>query len=186
MKIGYLRVSTEDQKADRQFDAMRAICDRLYLEVFSAKDQNRPVLKRMLRRLKRGDTLVVMSIDRAFRSTVDAISQADRLRARGIEFQILNMAIDTATADGRLAYTIVAAVAQHERDRISERTIQGLQAARRRGKRLGRPEKLTRLQAISALRQMRAGQASLTDLAAYYEVHPWTLTRSIRRLNKMV
>lgn len=180
MKIGYLRVSTEDQNSDRQADALNMVCDRCCIEKFSAKTMNRPVFQSVLRMLKQGDTLVVSSIDRAFRSTVDAITQADKLRERGIEFQILNMAIDTGTADGKLAYTIVAAVAEHERSRISERTKQGLRAARIRGVILGRPRKLTKLKVIDAIRRLNIGGVCIDELAIEHNVHPRSLRRAIQ------
>lgn len=181
MKIGYLRVSTEDQNPDRQVDALKAVCDRLYVEKFSAGDQERPIFRRVLENLTDGDTLVVVSIDRAFRSTVDAITQAEQLKERGVAFQILNLAVDTSTADGMLAYTIVAAVAQHERQRISERTIEGLNAARRRGKRLGRPRKLSSRQLRSARRRLMRSDETIAAVARDYGVAAWTLSRSLRR-----
>ena len=181
MKIGYLRVSTEDQNPDRQIDAIKLVCDQYYVEKFSAKTQNRPIFKSVLKKLKPGDTLVVLSIDRAFRSTVDAINQADKFRERGIEFQILNMAIDTSTADGKLAYTIIAAVAEHESARISERTKQGLKATRLRGVTLGRPTKLTKNQVIDAIRRLEFGKTSVDELALEHDMHPRSLRRSIKR-----
>lgn len=182
MKIGYLRVSTEDQSHDRQIDALNLVCDRHYIEVFSARTTNRPVFQSVLRMLKQGDTLVVSSIDRAFRSTVDAITQADKLRERGIEFQILNMAIDTGTADGKLAYTIVAAVAEHERSRISERTKQGLRAARKRGAILGRPRKLTKPKVMDAIRRLAIGGVCIDEIALEHDVHPRSLRRAIQEI----
>lgn len=185
-KIGYIRVSTQDQCADRQIDGLRALCEELHVERLSAVSKSRAVYEEVIRMLEPGDMLVVWSVDRAFRSTVDAITEADALRARGIEFRVVTLNIDTTTADGRLAYTVVAAVAQHERERISERTKQGLAAARRRGKRLGRPPKLTKSQALRARRQIETGQASSAELAAEFGVHPWTVTRSIRRISEEV
>lgn len=181
MKLGYLRVSTEEQNPDRQIDALEAICDALFIEKFSAKTQNRPVFKSVLQKLNNGDTLVVLSIDRAFRSTVDAITQADMLAERGIEFQIVNMAIDTSTADGKLAYTIVAAVAEHESSRISERTKQGLKAAVKRGAILGRPRKLNSDDVLSAIMRLKGRLASLDELANEYNLHPRSLRRAIKR-----
>ena len=186
MKIGYLRVSTEEQRPDRQIDALKPICDMLYLEKLSAVAKNRPIFSRVLHDLKRGDTLVVWDLDRAFRSTVDAITQAEQLRERGIEFQIVTLGVDTGTADGKLVYTVIAAMAEYERSRLSERTKQGLEAARRRGQRLGRPPKLTKGQVLSAMQKIAAGEASIAELAALNSVHPWTLTRSIRRLEASI
>jgi DNA invertase Pin-like site-specific DNA recombinase len=105
---------------------------------------------------------------------------ADQLKERGINFQIISLGVDTATADGRLAFTVVAAVAEHERNKLSERTKQGLAVARREGVRLGPPPKMTDRKTRNAIARLKA--ASLKDVAQYYHVHPWTLTRAIRRL----
>lgn len=185
MKLGYLRVSTEEQNPDRQIDALKSICDELYIEKFSAKTQNRPIFKSVLSKLRKGDTLVVLSIDRAFRSTVDAINQADRLRSLGIEFQIVNMAMDTSTADGKLAYTIMAAVAQHESDRISERTKQGIRAARKRGAILGRPRKLSAADVRSIEIKLDMGETSLSEIANEFGVHPRSIQRAVLRNKKL-
>lgn len=180
MKIGYLRVSTEDQRPDRQIDGLTALCDELHIEKISAAAPRRPVFDAVLARLEPGDTLVVLALDRAFRSTVDAIQQADALRERGIAFHIVNLGVDTATADGKLVYTVIAAMAQHERDRLSERTRQGLAAARRRGARLGRPPKLTDRQLCRARRMLEQEGKALREVAALCGVHPWTLMRNLR------
>lgn len=180
MKIGYLRVSTEDQNIARQADALRHICDELHVETLSAVAKSRPVFESVLVNLKAGDTLVVWDLDRAFRNTKDALIQADRLKERGVNFQIVSLGVDTATADGRLAFTVVAAVAEHERNRLSERTIQGLAAAKRKGVRLGPPPKMTDCKTRNAIARLKT--ANLKDVAKYYRVHPWTLTRAIRRL----
>lgn len=181
MKIGYLRVSTDEQNPDRQADLLTPLCDELHVERVSALAGERPVFKAILSQLSEGDTLVVWSLDRAFRNTKDALTQADNLRERGINFQIVSLGVDTGTADGRLAFTIVAAVAEHERNRLSERTKQGLEAARRRGKRLGPPFKLSDRQIRHAAAQIETG-AQIKDVAAHYGVHPWTITRSIKRV----
>ena len=181
MKIGYLRVSTEDQKPDRQVDALQPLCDELHVEKLSAVAKSRPVFERVLSELSRGDTLVVWSLDRAFRNTKDALIHADQLKERGVHFQIVSLGVDTSTADGRLAFTMVAAVAEHERNRLSERTRQGLAVARRNGQRLGPPPKMSDRQIRNAIARLKRGELR-RDVAKYYGVHPWTLTRSIRRL----
>jgi len=182
MKIGYLRVSTEEQCPDRQIDGLEPLCDALYIEKVSAVSQKRPIFEKILDELGSGDTLVVWDLDRAFRSTVDAITQAEALRKRGIDFHIVTLGVDTSTADGKLVYTVIAAFAEHERNRLSERTKEGLEAARKRGQRLGRPPKMSRAKVVSAIQKLEAKEATLSELAALNGVHPWTLTRSIRRL----
>lgn len=179
MKIGYLRVSTEEQNEDRQVDALLPICDEMYVEKLSASAKNRPVFEGILNKLTKGDTLVVWSLDRAFRSTKDALNHADQLKARGVEFYIVSLGVDTATADGRLAFTVVAAVAEHERNRLSERTKQGLEAARRRGKILGPKRKMSDIQIRHAVARIENGE-TVKSVAHRYSVHPWTLSRNIQ------
>jgi DNA invertase Pin-like site-specific DNA recombinase len=143
MKYGYIRVSKEDQNNARQLDGLKALCDELVIEKISATVKDRPKFTALLNRLKEGETLSVWSLDRAFRSTVDAIQQADKLRARGINFVIVDLNVDTATPSGMLVYSVMAAMAQFERENLIERTKQGLMAAKKRGVRLGRPPRLS-------------------------------------------
>ena len=181
MRIGYLRVSTQEQRIDRQVDALLPICDELQVETLSAVAKSRPIFEAVLARLQRGDTLVVWDLDRAFRNTKDALIHADHLKERGVSFQIVSLGVDTSTADGRLAFTVVAAVAEHERNRLSERTKQGLEATRRKGTRLGPRPKMTDQKIRNAMARLTDG-AKIKDVARYYHVHPWTVTRAIRRL----
>jgi len=182
MKIGYLRVSTEEQRPDRQIDALAPICDELHLEKLSAVAKKRPVFDRILGQLKSGDTLVVWDLDRAFRSAKDALNELDNLRERGIEIQIASIHIDTATPHGMLIYTFISGLAEFERRLLSERTKQGLAAARKRGQRLGPPPKMTDAKILAAKLKIEAKEASVAEMAALNGVHPSTITRSIRRL----
>lgn len=184
-KIGYLRVSTEEQKPDRQIDGLGPYCDFLHIEKLSAVAKKRPVFERIIKNLKRGDTLVVWDLDRAFRSTLDALTQTQRLKERGIEFQIVTMNIDTSEPLGEFFFTIVAAFAQLERRIISKRTKEGLRAAVKRGKRLGRPPAMNKHQVLAAIQKIENKEATIEEIAALNGVHPWTVTRSIRRLEKM-
>ena len=181
MKIGYLRVSTEEQNEDRQIDLMLPICDEVHIEKLSAIAKSRPIFEAVVDKLKCGDTLVVWSLDRAFRCTKDALDHVDSLKERGVSFQIVSLGVNTATADGRLAFTVVAAVAEHERNRLSERTKQGLEATRKRGTVLGPKRKMTDRQVRNAMKRIDAGE-KLKDIAYHYKVHPWTLTRNINRI----
>lgn len=184
-KIGYLRVSREDQCLDRQIDGLRSICEDMRIERVSAASKARPVFDTLMRELKRGDSLVVWDLDRAFRSTIDAVTQAQQLAERGIGFQIVSLNVDTKTPDGMLIYTMIAAIAEHERKRLAQRTREGLAAARARGKKLGRPPKLSSSELLEAQRQLRDKEVSLPDLAAQKDMHPWSLVRAIRRLEKV-
>ena len=161
---------------------MGSLCDELHVEKCSAVAKHRPIFQGILARLQRGDTLVVWDVDRAFRSTIDAVRHVERLREQGIEFQIINLGVDTSTADGMLVYTVVAALAEHECKRLSERTKEGLEAARRRGKRIGRPPKISARRVLAAQQKFESGEASMAKLAALNGVHLWTLRRRLNLL----
>ena len=178
--IGYLRVSTAEQRPDRQIDGLKMICDELHIEKLSAVSPHRPVYERVIASLRRGDMLVVWDLDRAFRSVIDALAEAEKLRARGVHFRIANLNIDTSTPAGIFVYTMMSALAEFERRTLSQRTKEGLAAARVRGKRLGRPAKLSSEQLHDARRRICDGDTRQA-VAADYRVAPWTLSRALRR-----
>lgn len=184
-RIGYLRVSTEEQKPDRQIDGLRSICDSLHIECISAVAKKRPVFEYVLSALQKGDRLVVWNLDRAFRSTLDALTQVQALKERGIEFQVVTMNIDTSEPMGEFFFTVVAAFAQLERQTISQRTKEGLMAAKRRGKQLGRKAKLSKQQVRSAIAKIETGKFTVREVAALHGVDVTTIRRSIKRLNEM-
>ena len=177
MKIGYLRVSTKDQVEHRQFDALRPICDEMHVEKLSAIAKHRPVYEKVKRRLKSGDTFVVWDLDRAWRSAKDALNELHRMRKRGIEVQIASMSLDTGTPIGKLMFTFISGLAEFERDLHVARTKEGMAAARKRGAKIGRPQKIDDRALRSAYIHYKTGQAKLGELAALHGVHPWTLRR---------
>ena len=139
-RIGYARVSTDDQNLDLQLDALRvAGCTHIFQDHGLSAVGKRPSFERALKALRHGDTLVIWKMDRAFRSLRHALDTLDRLEAKGVAFQALTEQIDTATAMGRFVYQITNAFAELERALISERTKAGMAAARKRGVHLGRP-----------------------------------------------
>jgi DNA invertase Pin-like site-specific DNA recombinase len=182
MRIGYARVSTEEQNLSLQIDALKAAgCARIYRDDgVSAVARERPAFARALARLKRGDTLVIWKLDRAFRSLLDALNVLADLERRGVHFHSLTDAIDTTTPMGRFAYQIRNAFSELERELIVERTKAGIAAARRRGVRIGRPPKLTSAQIKKATAQLAAG-ATIAALARRFRVSPRTLSRAINR-----
>lgn len=180
-RIGYLRVSTQDQKLDRQLHGLEGLCDELYVEQVSAVTHHRPVFESVLAGLRSGDTLVVWDLDRAFRSVIDAITVADRLRARGVAFQIVNLQVDTSTPTGMFIYTIMSAAAEYERRYLVQRTKEGIAAARASGKRLGRPPKLTAADLRQARFRIEHRHEKIKVVAADYNVEPWSLSRALRR-----
>lgn len=177
-RLGYIRVSTRSQAPDRQVDALRAECDALHIEHISAVADDRPVFDEVMGLLQPGDTFIVMDLDRAFRSSVDAMLTAAELRTRGIAFRILSLQVDTTTPEGELFYTLLAAFGQFERRIISRRTKEGLAAAVQRGQRLGRPPLLTPDQIAEAYRALSEGQKPCHAVAAEFGVARTTLERA--------
>lgn len=179
-KIGYLRVSTSEQRPDRQLDGLGALCDELHVEVLSATSKCRPVYEQVIGLLESGDAFVIWDLDRAYRSARDALNELERLRERGIEIQIANLSIDTSTPHGLLLFTVISGLAEFERRLLSQRTKEGLEAARRRGKRLGRPPKMSIDQLREAAARLDRNEV-LSQISQDYGVSPWTLTRALRR-----
>lgn len=178
--VGYLRVSTAEQRPDRQIDGLRMICDDLHIEKLSAVCPRRPVYEKAVASLRSGDMLVVWDLDRAFRSVIDALGEAEKLRARGVHFRIANLNIDTSTPAGIFVYTMMSALAEFERRTLSQRTREGLAAAKARGAQLGRPPKLTDAQLQRASARIAAGE-KISAVSAEFGVAAWTLSRALRR-----
>ena len=183
-RIGYLRVSTADQCMNRQRDGLHNICDKLFTEQLSAASTSRPVYEKVIKTLKSGDIFVIWDLDRAYRSAKDALVELDKLRGRGIEIQIANLSVDTSTPHGMLIYTFISGLAEFERRLLSQRTKEGLEAARKRGIKLGRPLKVSDEQVLYAAQEYETKRATLESLGAEFGVHPWTLTRRIKKLQE--
>lgn len=179
MLIGYARVSTTDQDPQLQLDALtKAECERIYTDHASGAATARPQLDKMLRHIRRGDTIVVWRLDRLGRSMKHLIELVGDLQDRGIGLRSLNEQIDTTTATGRLTFHIFSALAEFERGLLSERTQAGLQAARARGRVGGRPAALTP-QARKAAIDLREGGKTVTDIAATLRVSRATVYRAL-------
>lgn len=177
MRIGYARVSTEEQCLALQEDALtRAGCDLIFSDHgISGTNFCRPGLDRALQHLGRGDTLVVWRLDRLGRSLTKLVDMIDLLGQRDIHFESLTESINTQSPSGTLIFHIIAALAQFERALISERTRAGLAAAKNRGVRVGRPRSLTEYQASQAIRLL--SEHSIAAVAKEFGVHPQTLRR---------
>ncbi|MAW79365.1 MAG: hypothetical protein CMI63_03950 [Parvularcula sp.] len=147
MQIGYARVSTIDQNLDLQIEALKSAgCEKIYEdEGVSGAKASRPGLEELLKHLQRGDVLIVWKLDRLGRSLRHLIDLIGMFEERGIGFTSLSDGIDTTTPLGKLFFHISGAFGEYERNLISERTKAGMEAARARGVRLGRPPKLTAL-----------------------------------------
>lgn len=163
MFFGYARVSTVDQNLALQRDALTAAgCERIFSDTMTGTSTERPGLTKALAALSAGDTLIVWKLDRLGRSLAHLVQLVADLGGRGIGFRSLSDPIDTESAGGRLVLHIMGALAEFERSLIVERTQAGLQAAKKRGRKLGRPTKLTAAQAGHARALLASGEDGRT------------------------
>ena len=181
MRVGYVRVSDDDQTADLQIDALKAAgCEKIYSDHgVSGATLARRGLEDVLAALDAGDTLCVWKIDRLGRSTVHLLLLLDQLRQRGVDFVAITQGIDTTTAIGRMVYGQLAVFAEFERSQISERTKAGMDAARRRGVHIGRPRKLSDDQIAQARCVIETGHQTTASLAPSLGVSSTTLRRAL-------
>jgi len=180
-KIGYLRISTLEQRPDRQVLGLALMCDELHIERLSAVRRRRPIYASIMARLNPGDAFVVWDLDRAWRSLRDALNEIDKLQSRGVELRIVGLQLDFSSPGGMLAYSVLSACAEFERRMLAQRTREGLAAARQRGVRLGRPRKLTDAELAQASIMLSSPGTTITSVARKFDVAPWSLTRSMRR-----
>lgn len=178
--FGYARVSTADQDASLQRDALsRYGCSEIFTDVGSGSRAHRPELDRLWGKLRDGDTVVVWRLDRLGRSVPHLIDQLEDLQARGVGFVSLQETIDTTTPGGRLVFHVFSALAQFERDLVIERTTAGLAAARARGRVGGRPKKLTEQQAATARSLYEAKNMTVTEIGQVLGVSRSTVYRAL-------
>src|SRR3989475_6944664 len=181
MKIGYCRVSTDDQNPDLQLAALkRAGCKRIFTDKATGAHVKRSQLAKCLASLQAGDMLVVWKLDRLGRSLRDLITLLDDLKARGVAFRSLTEAIDTATATGRAMWQMVGILAELERSLIQERTKAGRAAAKARGIKMGRKKLLT-LQQVSHMRKLIEQGEHPNAVASSLNVSRSTLYRALRQ-----
>ena len=142
MKIGYVRVSTEEQNTARQEIMLRELgVDELFIDKASGKNADRPELRRMMEYVRHGDTVIVESISRFARNTRDLLDLVERLTEKQVEFVSRKEAIDTTTPTGKFMLTVFAAVAELEREYILQRQREGIAIAKAQGKYHARPQR---------------------------------------------
>ncbi len=164
MKFGYARVSTDKQITDRQLDALRSYgVDEIFEEKISGTKKSRPQLNLLLSKLRTGDTLVVYELKRLGRNTKQLLALAEDFQANGIEFVSLTEQIDTTTPMGRFVFTTWCALAQLDRDIISENTKSGLAAAKARG-RVGGRKPTDKKQVEKALKMYYTNEFSVKEI----------------------
>lgn len=174
MKIGYIRVSTQEQNTVRQEVLMQELgVDEVYIDRMSGKNTSRPELQKMMEYVRHGDTVIVESISRFARNTRDLLDLVERLTEKGVEFVSKKEAIDTTTPAGKFMLTIFGAVAELERDYILQRQKEGIAIAKQQGKYTGRKpldnpdfDKITarwrkgEITATRAMRELKIGKST--------------------------
>ena len=178
--VGYARISRINQNADLQRDALEAAgCSRVFVDQASGKlDQRRELIK-ALEYLRSGDTLVVWRLDRLGRSLRHLIETVNHLEECGVGFRSLQENIDSTTPGGKLIFHVFGALAEFERDLISERTLAGLEAARARGRRGGRPTVMTPEKLEVARKMYEARQHTVAAIGDVVGVSRATLYRHL-------
>lgn len=141
MKIGYIRVSAQDQNTSRQWELLNPYgLDKVFEEKISGKDTNRPELKALLNFVREGDTVYIESISRLARNTLDFLTIVQQLKENGAGLVSLKEAIDTTTPQGQFMLSVFAALSQLERDTIKQRQQEGITIALKQGRPYGRPK----------------------------------------------
>ena len=184
MKLGYARVSTKDQDLALQTDALtQAGCIKIYNDKLSGATKARPQLQALLGQLRSGDVVVIWKLDRLGRSLKDLVALVNDIEAKGAGLHSLNDHIDTTTPAGKLTFHLFAALAEFERDIIRERTKAGLEAARARGRKGGRPKGLSpkaQQTAIVAETLHKEGKLSVTQICNQLSISRGTFYNYLR------
>jgi DNA invertase Pin-like site-specific DNA recombinase len=181
---GHARVSTQGQKLDMQLDGLSQInCDQIYSDhgVSGAKN-SRPGLDEALASLKPGDVFIVFKLDRLGRSVLFLADLLTHFQNEGIHFYSMSEGINTTTPGGKLIFHVFAAVAEFQRDLIRENTIHGIEAARVRGKQIGRPYALSEYAILGAHQKIMQEGLTIGEMAQRCKVSHVTLTRAFKRL----
>ncbi|MYD43366.1 MAG: helix-turn-helix domain-containing protein [Gammaproteobacteria bacterium] len=180
--VGYARVSTREQTLSAQIDQLRAAgCARLFIDQGSGREAREDTdLGRMLDYVRPGDVVVVTQLDRLSRSLMDLLNLADQFGQKGVELRSLKEPFDTTTDDGRLMFQVMGILAEFERTRIRTRTLEGLKAARARGRIGGRPRRLNAKQEAMIWRLRKEGE-SLREISRMFNVSVGTVSRALKR-----
>ena len=178
--FGYARVSTESQSLDRQLDQLKRYgVDHIYNEKMTGTKRDRPELAKMLDRMTEGDTVVIESLSRLGRNTKDLIELTELFQGKSVNLISLKEAIDTSTSTGKLLFTLMSAISQFERDTIAERTLEGLNSVRARGRTGGRP-KTDEEQVKKAMRLFRTREYTVKEIEELTGVKKSTLYRNLK------
>lgn len=185
MKIGYCRVSTDDQSLDLQKDALsKAGCEKIFEDKISGAKAKRPGLNTLLEFARADDTIVVWRLDRLGRSMKDLISLVSGLEEKGIQLASLTESIDTSTSSGKLFFHIFGAIAEFEKNLIIDRTRAGLAAARARGRKGGRPKLLDKSKRELAVKLYHEREKTVKEICDLMGISKPTLYKYIESSNE--
>lgn len=184
-RIGYIRVSTEEQNTARQELSLQNV-DKTYIEKISGKSaDNRPELKKMMEYVREGDTVVVESISRFARNTKDLLTLVDELKKKGVAFISLKESIDTTTPQGQFMLTVFGAMAELERESILQRQREGIAIAKQEGKYKGRqPIEVDDNAFQQVCKAWRAGEITATEAMRRVGLKPNTFYRRVKEFDK--
>ncbi len=179
-RLGYGRVSTQDQNLDAQKDALKkAGVDKIFIEKITGTKASRPELDKLREQMRKGDTLVITRLDRLGRSTKDLLGIASELQEKGVELEVLEQNINTTSVEGRFFFTVIAAMAEFEHELMVARTKDGLAAARARGRLGGRKPKLTEAQKKQVKKLYDARELTVREIASLFSVTAPTVYRAL-------
>ena len=166
MRVGYARTSTIDQKLDLQIDALKQVgCEKIFTDHgVSGSTSVRPGLDEVLDYTRKGDTLVIWKLDRLGRSLSHLLEVVEGLKERGVQFASVHDGFDTSTAAGKMFFSLMGAMAEYERNLITERTMAGLASARARGRTGGRPKALEESQIKVAISLAHADEMTVKEI----------------------
>jgi len=188
MLVGYARVSDEQQSLDRQIDGLVSAgldARNIYKEKITGTKRERPELERMIKELKPGDIILVTELSRLSRSTKDLFFITEQIREKGVDIKSLKESwLDTTTPHGKLMFTIFAGLSQFERDLISERTREGLAAAKSRGRCGGRPSK--RNEKALTVKLLYDNGVKIADIVKQTELSRSTINRVVKDFESSV
>ncbi len=186
MKIGYIRVSKQEQNEALQRDTLKeAGCEKYFSDKMTGSTFERKGLEELLAFVRPGDTVIIWKLDRLGRSLKDLIETLNLLNNRGIDFISLTESIDTTTPSGKLIFHLMGALAEFERDLIRERTNAGLAAARARGRIGGRPRRLATNGKVTLARRLFADpNHSIPEICSTLGIFRSTLYRYVREIRK--
>ena len=181
MKIGYIRVSTQEQNTVRQEELMKLLgADQIYIDRMSGKNTNRPELQAMMDYVRKGDTVVVESISRFARNTRDPLELVEQLKEKKVVFVSQKEAIDTATPTGKFMLTVFGAVAELKREYMLQRQREGISIAKENGVYKGR-KPISNPDFLPMVKKWRRGEITASEAMRRLGMAPTTFYRKVRR-----